>query len=106
MNPHMERHPHRLDEANVTLKWGSELTPQEQRQVKRIFVHRFTIEHIPEWANRSRRPDGTAYMPQFQDDKDWLANTQFAVNLAGDFWPRHPFCYSYPTWPLGKDESK
>lgn len=62
------------------------------------YVHRFTMEHVPEWS-QARREDGTYYAPQFASDQEWYNNTMFP--------PEHPLgnshtCYSInQTWPLG-----
>lgn len=62
------------------------------------YVHRFTMEHVPQWA-RAQREDGTYYAPQFRSDREWYENTLF---------PPHEMCHktdSYTTgqtWPLGQ----
>lgn len=65
-----------------------------------MYVHRFTMEHIPRWA-LERRKDGTFYAPQFHSDEEWYANTKFEgeegwAGMKGD-------CYTTgQTWPLGQ----
>ena len=83
---------------------GSELTPTQQRQALARFVHRFTADHVPQWAGE-RRPDGTRYMVQFADDADWLAHTEFAMTAAGRFDERVRYCRSTPTWPHGQADT-
>lgn len=64
------------------------------------YVHRFTMDHVPNWA-KEQRPDGSYYAPQYRSDQEWYDNTLF---------PPHKFsiskedtsCYSTnQTWPLG-----
>ena len=80
---------------------GSELYPAEQEKAKRMYVHRFTQSHIPEWARRPR-PDGGEYEPQFADDQDWLEHSEFAVTKSGVLDKRHRSITSHPTWPTRK----
>lgn len=65
------------------------------------YVHRFTMEHVPQWASEQRE-DGTYYAPHYRSDREWYDNTLF---------PPHEFtmskkdtsCHSTnQTWPLGK----
>ena len=84
-------------------KRGTELHPDDQKHVLNAYVHRFTKEHKPQWANEPRS-DGTAYMPLHASDADWLQNTKFAVNKDGRLNHRVKACESTPTWPDGKDE--
>ena len=71
-------------------------------EAKRKYVHRFTMDYVPEWAQRAR-PDGKYYAPQYRSDEEWYANTQF---------PPHPLCYmgdchsNSQTWPLGEALTK
>lgn len=67
---------------------------------KAIYVHRFTMEFVPQWARRPLN-DGRYYAPQFRTDAEWYANTLF----PGE--PGHPggknFCYTTgQTFPLGQ----
>lgn len=88
---------------------GSNLRPEVQREALNRFVHRFTGNHKPAWANKIWR-DNLPYPLQFKDDADWLANTLFYVKADGTLSNRHSSCYSSPTWPnnpeLRKDFSK
>lgn len=68
------------------------------REACAIYVHRFTMEHVPQWA-RKQRDDGTYYAPHYASDKEWYDNTVFP--------PHNPIskkdCWSSSqTWPLGK----
>lgn len=80
---------------------GSYLPRHAQAEAKGRFVHRFTGEHHPKWANHPR-PCGSPYPVQFKDDADWLANTLFAVTTAGTLDDRVSHCQSTPTWPNGR----
>lgn len=77
---------------------GSDLRPEVQRDALNRFVHRYTGDHKPAWANRIWK-DLKPYPLQFKDDTDWLANTLFWVKADGTLSNRHSFCYSSPTWP-------
>lgn len=63
------------------------------------YVHRFTMDHVPQWA-MDRRSDGTYYAPQFASDAEWYVNTKFKgedgwLGILTD-------CYTTGrTWPLG-----
>lgn len=78
-----------------TERHGKELTPAQQDEAKRLYVHRYTGQHRPQWSFKLR-PDGTVYPVQFKDDADWLANTVFHVSPRGKFAGS---CSSWPTWP-------
>lgn len=91
--------------------FGSKLSREDRETALARFTHRFTGEHRPSWAGKLR-PDGTRYMPQFKDDADWLAHTEFHVTKSGKLVERygannrHDFVISHPTWPFGKDEAQ
>lgn len=62
------------------------------------YVHRFTMEHVPQWAKQELSP-GKYYAPQFRSDREWYDNTLFygESDLAD-----RKHCYtSGQTWPLG-----
>lgn len=80
---------------------GNELPPSEQKRALAAFPYRFTKDHVPDWA-RKTRVDGTSYPVQFANDADWLANTRFAVTKSGRLDERATYCESSPTWPNGK----
>jgi hypothetical protein len=79
---------------------GDKLSAQEQQQVLRTYVHRFTQEHRPQWALRS----GNVHdRPHYASDDEWLANTDFAVTTKGKLDRRVRHCMSHDaTWPEGK----
>jgi hypothetical protein len=66
-------------------------------EAKRMYVHRFTVEYIPAWADKPA-PNGKYYAPQFLTDQEWYDHTIFP--------PQSPFpdsCYTTgQTWPLGQ----
>jgi len=81
-------------------KLGSELCYADQQQVLRSYIHRYTREHIPNWAKGDKHyPKG--YPLQFNSDQEWLKNTRFAVKKNGRLDRRFKFCESCPTWPDG-----
>jgi len=81
---------------------GNQLTAEDQRHVLAAFVHRFTGEHKPQWANEPWK-DGKPYPVQFRDDADWLANTLFVTRNDGRLDQRHKACYSTATWPFNPE---
>ena len=82
---------------------GSELSPSVRKECLARFVHRFTGQHRPAWANR---PDSRTYPVQFVDDEDWLAHTRFTVTKSGKLDGRFGYCESSPTWPLNPELRK
>ncbi len=82
--------------------WGHELSPEVQRQALATYVYRYTRDHVPAWAIRDKRADGTPFPVQFASDADWLEHSRFPVTKAGRLASRPPYCYSDPTWPDGK----
>jgi hypothetical protein len=77
---------------------GAMLCEADQKHVLAAYVHRFTGEHRPAWANKPM-PDGQAYPVQFKDDLDWLAHSYFAIRKNGRLNMLVKHCESYPTWP-------
>ena len=80
--------------ANLT-QTGKQLTPQDQKMVLAAYVHRFTMDHLPAWAQ------GTKYPVQFASDQEWLETTYFHVKKNGNLDNRFHPCLSHPTWPQG-----
>lgn len=75
---------------------GLELPCFLQKEALAKFAHRYTGNHVPDWVRKSESP---VFLP-FRDDNEWLANTEFAVNAAGDkLDERVNYCHSSPTWP-------
>lgn len=70
-------------------------------QAKREYVHRFTMEHVPQWAKKPM-PNGAFYAPQFKTDREWYENTLFPPHKYSRS-KRDTSCFtSGQTWPLGK----
>lgn len=80
---------------------GSDLPPALQREARARFVHRYTGEHMPAWV-RQQRARGIYYPVHFRDDAEWLARTEFFVNVDGSLSERPSYCYSRPTFPNGR----
>lgn len=80
------------------MRLGSNLSPCEQTEALRRFVHRYTRDHKPAWAN-GLRPDGESYPCQFESDHDWLAHTMFHTTKSGKIHNGFRYCESCPTWP-------
>lgn len=65
----------------------------------RQYVHRYTMEHVPDWARRPH--EGRYYAPHFRTDREWYEHTRFPgepdyLGVKGD-------CYTTgQTWPLGQ----
>ena len=77
---------------------GSELHPADKHYVLSAYVHRFTGDHTPNWA-QTPMPNGEKYPVQFASDADWLHNTWFRVKRNGRLDGRVSICRSVPTWP-------
>ena len=77
---------------------GSDLSAAMQSEARRRWVHRYTRDHVPAWAQKPM-PCGKAYPVQFDSDSDWLANTVFTITKTGRFSGRDKYCRSAPTWP-------
>ena len=74
-------------------------------EAKRKYVHRYTMEHIPEWARQRPCDSGGTetryYAPQFRTDREWFENSLFPPN--NPLGPRYTECYTTgETWPLGQ----
>ncbi len=83
------------------MRRGSDLHPQDKQYVLSAFIHRFTRNHTPTWAQTARE-DGSQYPVQFDNDDDWLNNTAFYIRKDGRLNMRNKSCYSCPTWPDNK----
>lgn len=69
-------------------------------QAKAQYVHRYTLEHVPQWA-RTPCDNGKYYAPQYASDAQWYAVTLFPGEGELSKWERH--CMSFgQTWPLGQ----
>lgn len=85
-------------QEDVDYVLGSKLPPDLQKKVKAAYVHRFTGEHKPKWAEKPWK-DGKPYTVQFKDDEDWLNHTEFPVTKKGALSNRPSMSRSNPTWP-------
>jgi hypothetical protein len=73
-------------------------------RARACYVHRFTIEHVPEWATK---PFSTGRYPgpQYRSDAEWFALTLFPPN--NPLGRKVTDCYSSgQTWPLGTSLEK
>ena len=70
-------------------------------QAKAAYVHRYTMEYVPEWA-KQQAPNGRYYAPQYRTDAEWFANTLFPPNNPVARSKRDTSCFSTnQSWPLG-----
>jgi hypothetical protein len=87
------------------------------QEAKSRYVHRFTMEYVPEWAKRSFHQAGTPLKeypdadkqypaPQYRSDQEWYENTVFPGESDGEGRSvdrRSNSCQSHSqTWPLGQ----
>lgn len=77
------------------------------KEAQARYVHRFTMDHVPEWA-REKRSDGTYYAPQYRSDKEWYDNSLFPGDKDYPFkgWMDGSCCSRNETWPLGQSLDK
>lgn len=74
--------------------------PVTLAQAQTQYPHRFTGEHVPQWA-LIPDDDGRFYAPQYRNDAEWYENTTFPGE--GGLSPAMRECRSFhPTWPLGR----
>jgi hypothetical protein len=66
----------------------------------RQYVHRFTMDHVPEWA-RTPLKVGKYYAPQYRSDREWYDNTVFPGE-PGHYGTRNECNTHGQTWPLGQ----
>ena len=72
--------------------------PVTLAQAKSMYVHRFTMDHMPDWA-RTPAGNGKYYAPQYRSDQEWYDLTLF---LGESPLASKGFCFSSnQTWPLG-----
>jgi hypothetical protein len=88
----------RLEEAEIKFVKGSELTPEQQKEVKAKYVHRHTGNNKPEWVKQTWK-DGKPYPLHFKDDSEWLEHTTFGVTSKGKLHNGTKYCNSSPTFP-------
>lgn len=69
-------------------------------QAKRMYIHRYTMEHVPQWA-KGVAMNGKFYAPRYRSDREWYENTVFPGE-AEWLGPREKHCHSDgQSWPLG-----
>ena len=78
---------------------GIDLCAVDQQKALAAYVHRYTKDHRPTWAQHDVWKDGKPYPVQCASDRDWLENTRFLVRSNGRLDHRARFCSSSPTWP-------
>lgn len=74
-------------------------------QAQARYPHRFTMDHVPDWARRRPcdhgGPSQRYYAPQFRSDAEWYENTVFHEEVAQAGLTFRD-AISKPTWPLGQ----
>ena len=74
-------------------------------EAKRTYVHRYTMEHKPTWANGEVAGGRWHYAPQFQSDREWYELSRFNAECIAP--SRRPHMETgKPTWPLGERLAK
>jgi len=64
------------------------------------YVHRYTMEHVPQWARTDMIGDRYP-APQYRTDREWYDNTLFLGEPGHIGGRKH--CYTTnQTWPLGE----
>ncbi len=71
---------------------GTELHPDDQRQVLSAFVHRLTTETRRRWPGFASKMIADGYRVPEQSDAEWLAATMFVVTKGGRLDRRVRFC--------------
>lgn len=84
---------------------GSELCAEDRKHVLAAYVHRYTRNHIPAWAEKEWK-NGERYPAQFNSDSEWLENSWFGLRKDGRLDRKKHFCFSSPTWPLNPELRK
>lgn len=78
--------------------------PISFEDAKRLYVHRYTMEHKPQWAtNETFTIDGETvyYAPQYVSDKEWYDLTVFPGEK--ELSKNANYCHSEnQTWPIGR----
>jgi hypothetical protein len=65
------------------------------------YVHRFTMQHIPQWARKPCEGNGKFYAPAYRTDAEWYNNTKFPGE-DGHIGNRNHCFTTGQTWPLGQ----
>lgn len=75
--------------------------PISFERAKAQYLHRYTLEHVPEWARKINPGNGKYYAPQYRTDAEWYELTTFPGENGH---PRNEdHCLSNgQTWPCGQ----
>lgn len=66
-------------------------------QAKRMYPHRYTLEHVPAWASKPCEGNGKFYAPQYKSDLEWYERTEFPSPSS-----KEDHCVSaHQSWPCG-----
>lgn len=73
----------------------------------RMYVHRYTGQHVPAWATSSPSDHGGTerrfYAPHFLTDREWYEHTIFPGEPAHQVYGFRDCCFtSGQTWPYGQ----
>ncbi len=79
---------------------GDLLPVDIQRSCLACYVHRYTKDHKPKWAEKHLLNEAP-YPVQFASDTDWLSRSLFPVKVDknGKITQRAAPCCSYASWP-------
>lgn len=67
-------------------------------KAKQQYPHRYTLEHVPQWASKPCPGNGKFYAPQYKSDQEWYERTEFPEPGS-----QEAYCFSSnPSWPLGQ----
>ncbi len=68
------------------------------------YPHRYTMDHVPNWAKRPCDGNGKYYAPQYVSDQEWYDNTIFPGEKGHPLGKDHDDCChtTNQTWPLGQ----
>lgn len=75
--------------------------PISFEEAKNRYVHRFTMDHCPQWARTTLGTLDTYPAPQYASDWEWYCRTTFPGE--GGLSKRNRHCQSdNQSWPLGQ----
>lgn len=69
-------------------------------QAKTQYVHRYTLDHVPAWA-QDAAPNGKYYAPGFASDLEWYNATLFPGDPGHVYGPGYCMARGQ-SWPLGQ----
>lgn len=70
-------------------------------EAKRLYVHRYTLNHIPQWARKPCEGNGKYYAPHYSTDVEWFNNCKFYGD-EGFYGRRGDSQSGDQSWPMGK----